>query len=111
MRFLAKLRIQGIVFLPLCPVRVLFLRHLFHSHAQPAVFGKAHVLLLHVFLAAVGELVAPEVDLVAEVAHAADYGEEDYQGYEGGEGAHGRLWVVWLLERWLVGWTVGALVC
>jgi hypothetical protein len=41
-----------------------------------------------VLLAAVGELVAPEVDLVAEVGCAADDGEEDDEWEERCE-AHG----------------------
>ena len=61
--------------LPLRPICVLLRAHLFHADFQPAVFRERHVLLLHVLLAAVGELVAPEVDLVAEVGRAADDGE------------------------------------
>ena len=72
------------------PVRILLRVHLFHADFQPAVFRERHVLLLHVLLAAVCQLVAPQVDLVAEVGGAADDGEEDDEWEEGGEGHVGR---------------------
>lgn len=71
--------------IPLRPVRILLRVHLLDTDFQPAVFREGHVLLLHVLLAAVGELVAPEVDLVAEVGSAADDGEEDDEREQRGE--------------------------
>lgn len=50
---------QIAIFLPLRPVRVLLRIHFLNTDFQPAVFRERHVLLLHVLLAAVGELVAP----------------------------------------------------
>ena len=50
------------------------------------------------FLAAVRQVVAPQVDLVAEVGGAADDREEDYEREERGE-AHG-CWLLWLLSCW-----------
>jgi hypothetical protein len=73
---------------PLRPIRILLRIHLLDADLQPALFREAHVLLLHVLLAAVREVVAPQVDLVAEVGGAADDREEDYEREEGGE-AHG----------------------
>lgn len=72
------------------PIRILLCVHLFHADFQPAVFRERHVLLFHVLLAAVGQLVAPQVDLVAEVGGAADDGEEDDEWEEGGETHVGR---------------------
>jgi hypothetical protein len=69
---------------PLRPIRILLRIHLLDTDFQPAIFRERHVLLLHVLLAAVGELVAPQVDLVAEVGCAADDGEEDDQWEERG---------------------------
>jgi hypothetical protein len=70
---------------PLRPIRILLRIHLLDADFQPALFREAHVLLLHVFLAAVGQVVAPQVDLVAEVGGATDDREEDYEREEGGE--------------------------
>lgn len=88
---------------PLRPIRVLLGIHLLDADFQPALFREAHVLLLHVLLAAVGQVVAPQVDLVAEVGGAADDREQDYEREEGGE-AHGCLGgvvVVVDVECWL----------
>lgn len=63
--------------LPLRPIRILLRTHFLHTDFQPAVFGESHVLLLHVLLAAVCELIAPQVDLVAEVGAAADDCEQN----------------------------------
>jgi hypothetical protein len=70
---------------PLRPIRILLRIHLLDADLQPALFREAHVFLLHVLLAAVRQVVAPQVDLVAEVGGAADDGEEDYEREEGGE--------------------------
>lgn len=88
--------------IPLRPIRILLRTHLLNADFQTAILGESHILLLHVFLAAVGELVAPQVDLVAEVGGGADDGEEDYEREEGGE-AHGCCCLVVLCGEGL-GW-------
>lgn len=97
----------GAMIVPLRPIRILLRVHLLHTDFQSAVFREGHVLLLHVLLAAVGELIAPEVDLVAEVGCAADDGEEDDEREERGE-AHVKRVRVCLLESC---WKEGCLLC
>lgn len=64
--------------LPLCLIRRILRRTIFHSNLQPSIF-ECHMFLFHLLFTAFGEFARPEEDLVADEGEGSDDYEENYQ--------------------------------